>query len=77
MIPNTLYKHKNNTDVAFAPISVVRREKDLLLFGRWYNIVNPTNVFFISDDEISIKLADVQKWEEFNVSTRGILGDDF
>lgn len=77
MLPNTLYKHKNNTDVAFSPISVRQQDKSLLLFGRWYNIVNPTNVFFIEDDEITIKLSDVDKWEEVNVSTRGIFGDDF
>jgi len=77
MIPNTLYKHINNTDVGFVPVSVTRRKSDLILFGRWYNIVNPTNVFFIDDDEITIKLSDIDKWEEVNVSTRGIFGDDF
>lgn len=77
MTPNTLYKHIYNTDVGFAPISVKRSEKDLVLFGRWYNIVNPTNVFFLGDDQITINLSDIDKWEEINVSTRGIFGDDF
>lgn len=72
MKTNTLYKHKNNTDVAFVADSIVDLHDHLILAIRWYNIVNLSNLFFIDYDEIKIKKTQIKKWELVNVSTRGI-----
>lgn len=72
MEANTLYKHINNTDVAFVADSVVDLDDHLILAIRWYNIVNLSNLYFIDYDEIKINKSKIKKWERVNVSTRGV-----
>jgi len=73
MYPNRLYKHKNNTDVAFVPVNVLQGQSDLLVFGKWFNIVNPNNVYLIDSDQITINLSDLEKWEQIDVLSGRIL----
>jgi len=72
MLTGKLYKHLSNTDIALVADSIVDVEDGLLLAIRWYNIVNRSNIFFINYDEVKIKNNDISKWEEVNVSTRGV-----
>lgn len=56
-----LYKHKNNTDVAFK-INQTKEDKNYLhLQISWYNIVSKP--FFIDYDEIKIRKEDVKNWQ--------------
>jgi hypothetical protein len=64
MVRFKLYKHRNNTDVAFSPSSVSKKPNgDLKLEGDWFNIVNPIKIFFIDHDKITIKKKDILDWE--------------
>lgn len=72
MKPNELYKHLNNTDVAFLVETVVEEKNHLRLTGEWVNIVNRNNLFVVQKDDITINNFDLKNWEHFNVSTRGI-----
>lgn len=65
MKPGNLYKHLNNTDVAFAPESVQQSSEVLRVLGTWINVVNPKKSFPIGADCIDIKLKDLPKWELF------------
>lgn len=62
---NIMYKHINNTDVAFVPLQL-EKESDTALtyYGKWYNIVNVP--YFIQYDEITIKTNDLTNWKEYN-----------
>lgn len=56
-----LYKHKNNTDVAFK-INQTKEDKNYLhLQISWYNIVSKPS-FFIERDSIKIKKSDLKNW---------------
>ncbi len=55
-----LYKHKFNTDVAFSEQYRYTdyNKKIIKLKVRWFNIVNPKNIYFIDNDYIQIKSED-------------------
>ena len=58
-----IYKHKNNTDVAFYVIDANLVESKYYLTGYWLNIVNPNNMYMLQPDNITINLEDSCKWE--------------
>lgn len=65
METHKLYKHKNNTDVAFCPFDIVDdlgKDEDIVMKGMWLNIVhgNPTAIVI---DTIFIKPNDLENWE--------------
>lgn len=64
MKTKTLYKHKNNTDVAMLIFDYKLNEKNLMKCA-WFNIVNPNNIYFISYDNIKINENDLNNWEEY------------
>ncbi len=67
MRPGTLYKHIHNTDVAFEPVKLNTYKKDVVIIkGRWYNIVNPKNIYLIDDDTITIKRTDLKNWKVYD-----------
>lgn len=59
-----LYKHKNNTDVAFRIIeqSVHENEEGIRLIVEWWNVMGV--YYIIGRDSIFIKFRDIPKWEE-------------
>lgn len=61
-----LYKHVNCTDVAFMPIKrpfYVPEKKVYKVKVRWFNVVNPKNVFDLGVvDHIEVKLEDTKNW---------------
>lgn len=64
---NKLYKHTNNSDVAFEPLFLVSESEDSLTFeGRWVNIIlhNPD---IICNDKITINKQDQHNWKEINL----------
>jgi hypothetical protein len=56
---NCLYKHKNNTDIAFQVTALGSTSYSQILSVRWFNIVNPDNIFLI-DYQDSIVVIDEQ-----------------
>lgn len=67
-----LYKHVSTTDVALVPEKINKVEDKLHLRVKWFNVVDKENIFFIDYDEVVIEEADLDKWEELNVSSRGV-----
>lgn len=63
----TLYKHVNNTDVAFCPTHVDEQFDTLVILGHWYNIVNPNKVLYISSDMIKVNKLDIDNWKLYGV----------
>lgn len=63
-LPGHVYKHENNTDVGFIPISCafIDHENEYTMFGYWLNVVNPDNTFLLNTDRINIKQSDTHKW---------------
>lgn len=57
--PDYLYKHINNTDVAFQVTSIGFNGYSQLISVKWYNVVNPDNIYLI-DAEHSITVLDEQ-----------------
>lgn len=55
-----LYKHINNTDVAFKITKINYIEEYVHLDISWYNIVSKP--FFIDNDSIKIKKSDLKNW---------------
>lgn len=52
-----LYKHINNTDVAFQVTSIGFTGYSQLISVRWFNIVNPDNIYLI-DTQHGIAVLD-------------------
>ena len=74
-----LFKHISNRDIAFridSP-SVSKQYGEYQFAVTWFNVVNPTNVYFIDYDLIKIKTSDLHKWESINVQAGRILRDNF
>lgn len=60
-----LYKHENCTDVAILPIKIfyVFEKSGYKVKVRWFNIVNPDNIYDINFSEtIFIKANDLKRW---------------
>lgn len=72
MVTRVLYKHVCNTDTGFIADQIVLLEDALILEVNWFNIVNLSNIFPIGKDRITINLSEIDKWEQVDVSTRGI-----
>lgn len=75
MKPFQLYKHKNCTDVALMPVKSPRystTRKVYKLKVRWFNIVNPKNVFDMNvgdngTDNVEIREEDLKNWRPYDV----------
>lgn len=60
----SLYKHNLNTDVAFSVIKQFTKPNgDIKLKVKWFNIVNPDNIFPIDDDKILITKEQIKNWK--------------
>lgn len=71
MMKFKLYKHKNNTDIAFMPLYNTDSEEftnKIVKIGYWYNIVNLKNIYKCSEklDIIEIQKEDLDNWEKIN-----------
>ena len=64
--PDYLYKHINNTDIAFQVTSIGFTDSSQLISVKWFNIVNPNNIFMI-DIQNGITVMDEQshKWMRY------------
>lgn len=63
-----IYKHRNNTDVAFDLLRIYDGDYSFFLIGYWINIVNPNNPYIINGDNIEIKIEDLENWEEYDTN---------
>lgn len=65
-----LYKHINNTDVAFQVTSIGFTGYSQLISVRWFNIVNPENIQMIDTQHgISVLDEDSHNWIKYAVLT--------
>ena len=64
IVPHCIYKHKNNTDVAFYVVSVGFTDSEVICDGYWMNVVNAKRFYAIDRENIIIKSDDIQNWEE-------------
>jgi 2-hydroxy-3-keto-5-methylthiopentenyl-1-phosphate phosphatase len=64
--PHKVYKHINNTDIAFYVLSVGFTDDKLLCDGYWLNVVNKPET--INRDNIVIHNDDIQNWKEYIVN---------
>ena len=71
-----LFKHANNTDIAFQLDTISKQTNTWRLGVTWYNVVNLTNIFQLGYDVIQIKNSDLHKWESINVQAARILRDN-
>jgi hypothetical protein len=64
--PDYLYKHINNSDIAFQVTSIGFTDSSQLISVRWFNIVNPDNIFLI-DTQQGLTVPDEQshQWIRF------------
>lgn len=75
MKPFQLYKHQYCTDTAIMPVKPLRYSPDRKVYKarvRWFNIVNPKNVFDMhvppnGTENIEIKEEDLKKWRPYDV----------
>lgn len=65
-----LYKHKDNTDVAFYVKGISGGFDNIFLRGVWVNIVNPSNYFMLTTEteRITVKLNEQDNWEKIHVT---------
>lgn len=64
--PNYLYKHIDNTDIAFQVMSIGFTGYSQLISVRWFNIVNPDNIYLIDTQHgITVLDEDSHKWIRF------------
>lgn len=67
-----IYKHKNNTDVAFQLQTFTFNKENiegLLCKGYWWNIAL-SNPIPIEKDEIFINYVDIGDWVEYNLNKK-------
>jgi len=66
-LPEILYKHKNNTDVAFDVIGGRLTNSAIQTIKvRWWNITNPENIFYIDTQEtVSVPHEKSFDWLEY------------
>lgn len=62
MKTDKLYKHKNNTEVAFNPTYILEGDVGFYMEGQWYNIVSGVPKL-LETDAITIKRQDLDQWE--------------
>jgi uncharacterized protein YbaR (Trm112 family) len=65
MKEDTLYKHKNTTDVVFNPTYITKGFLGLYIEGQWYSITSGVPKL-LSTDVICIKNADLDQWEIYD-----------
>ena len=68
MVLGKLYKHKNCTDVAIELLrqpSFVKENSLYKMKVRWFNVVNPDNIYYICEGNIEIKKEDLKNWKLF------------
>lgn len=62
-----VFKHKNNTDVAFLITDINEEFHDEVhLRGHWMRINSMNNLAFLCSDVITVKYNDIQNWMLFN-----------
>lgn len=72
-----LFKHINNTDIAFK-INIISPNSNGCGFDvTWFNIVDSNNVFKIGGDLIHIKDSDLHKWGAVDVQAGRVLRNNF
>lgn len=63
---NYLYKHTNNSDIAFQVITLGFTEYSQVISVRWFNIVNPDKIELIdSQDNITVPDELSHNWIRF------------
>jgi hypothetical protein len=63
---NRLYKHKNNTDIAFQLTATGCNGYSQLISVRWFNIVNPDNIHLIEyQDSVTVLDEQSHDWVEY------------
>lgn len=61
-----VYKHKNNTDVAFHVTGVRDMHPDgIFLTGHWMRISPMGKLQYLANDSITVRDKDHPHWEEF------------
>ena len=61
-----LYKHINNTDVAFEIKGGRYSTSEYqILKIRWWNVVNPNNIHLIGDDKVTIQNNKLTDWLQY------------
>jgi hypothetical protein len=62
IVPHKLYKHINNTDIAFVPFSVGFTSDEVLCSGYWVNIAYDKYALMHRED-IKIGVNDIDNWK--------------
>ena len=62
IVPYKLYKHINNTDIAFVPFSVGFTSDEVLCSGYWVNIAYDKYAL-INREDIKIGVNDITNWK--------------
>jgi hypothetical protein len=62
IVPHKLYKHINNTDIAFVPFSVGFTSDEVLCSGYWVNIAYDKYAL-INREDIKIGVNDITNWK--------------
>jgi len=62
IVPHKLYKHINNTDIAFVPFSVGFTSDEVLCSGYWVNIAYDKYALMHRED-IKIGVNDITNWK--------------
>lgn len=71
----SVYKHTNNTDVAFMVRKVTYQDSNVIdLKVIWLNIVNLANPLVLFEDRITIQKPDLKNWHDISsiLSQKGV-----
>lgn len=61
-----IYKHIKALDTAIKPLHIVITKTHFKVKCIWLNIVNPNNVYLIGNDNINIKIEEINNWIEIS-----------
>ena len=64
LTPNVIYRHRNNNDVGFMPMSVGFTDEEIICRGYWMNIANPRRHHSVDFDTIAIRKDELENWSE-------------
>jgi len=64
LTPNVTYRHKNNNEIGFMPLSVSFTDNEIMCDGHWMNISNSKRHFSIERDTIVIQKDCLDDWSE-------------
>jgi hypothetical protein len=63
IVPHKLYKHINNSDVAFVSLGVGFTSDEVICNGYWVNITNPKKFYLLDADTVKISTNDISNWK--------------